>query len=296
MMLDEARARRAISEAFPDLKLHIVRYFSAGWDYELWEVNGELLFRFPLREECAGPLLVEARLLRELSEHVTLPVPQPLYESEGCEAFPLPFFAYRKLAGVPLLEANLDEEALRATGRQIGHFLRELHSTPIDSISTCGLPVYSADGWRQFYRDFRARCDERIGKLLSEYEREHVGRFWSAFLEDDANFHFTPALVHADLGPDHIMVDPERGSLSGVIDFGDARIGDPAIDIVGLLRIEDAVLDGYGDLPDDAFRRRARFYWGVGPFHEALYGLDIGNQEHIDAGLSGIRTRVVSKG
>jgi aminoglycoside 2''-phosphotransferase len=295
MMLDEGRARRAMAEAFPDLQVHTVRYFSAGWDYELWEINGELLFRFPLREEYAAPLRAEARLLSELAERLSVAIPRPLHVSDGVESFRQPFYAYRKIPGVPMLEAKLDEEALRATGRQIGQFLRELHSTPIGSVSTCGLPVYSADGWRQFYRDFRARCDERLGKLLPENEREYVGRFWSAFLEDDANFRFTPALVHADLAPDHILVDPERSSLSGIIDFGDARIGDPAIDIVGLLRIEDAVLDGYGNLPDDAFRRRARFYWGVGPFHEVLYGLDIGKQEHIEAGLSGIRARVVGK-
>src|ERR1700694_5115188 len=123
MMLDEGRARRAMADAFPDLQVHTVRYFSAGWDYELWEINGELLFRFPLREECAGRLPIEARLLTVLSEYLKLPVPRPLYESEGVESFLQPFYAYRKLPGVSLLEANLADEALRATGRQIGQFL-----------------------------------------------------------------------------------------------------------------------------------------------------------------------------
>ncbi|MBI4571647.1 MAG: hypothetical protein HY723_06815 [Chloroflexi bacterium] len=73
MMLDEARCRLAIAEGFPQLDLRSVRYFAGGWDYELWEVNGELLFRFPLREECAGPLEREARLLAAIAGALPLP-------------------------------------------------------------------------------------------------------------------------------------------------------------------------------------------------------------------------------
>jgi aminoglycoside 2''-phosphotransferase len=291
-MLDEGRCRLAIREAFPALDVQSARYFAAGWDYELWEINGELLFRFPLREECASALRVEARLLPELAQHVSLAIPRPQYYSDGVEAFRLPFFAYRKLPGVALTDAGLTDDALSNIGRQVGRFLRELHSFPTDRAEMLGVPVYSAQRWRTFYIDFRAQCDVRVNPLLPANECERVIEFWSNFLENDRNFRFAPTLVHADLGPDHILVDPKRGELSGVIDFGDARVGDPAIDIVGLLGIQDAVVEGYGDLADETFLQRARVYWQIGPFHEVLYGLDVDKREHIDAGLAGIRSRV----
>jgi aminoglycoside phosphotransferase (APT) family kinase protein len=291
-MLDEERCRRAIHEAFPALDLQSVRYFSAGWDYELWEINDELLFRFPMREECAEALRVESRLLAALAEYLSLAVPRPAYVSDGVASFQQPFFAYRKLPGVPLSEADLSENALSSTGQQIGRFLRELHSFPKEQAAALGVLAYSAESWRAFYVDFHAQCDRRVNPLLAASERERVADFWSGFLDDDRNFRFAPSLVHADLGPSHILVDPETGEVSGVIDFGDARVGDPAIDIVGLLRVESAVLAGYGDRADETFRRRARVYWQIGPFHEVLYGLDIDKREHIDAGLAGIRSRV----
>lgn len=294
MLLDEARCRRAIGEAFPALAITSLRYFAAGWDYELWEINDELLFRFPLRPECAEPLLVEARLLPELAVHISAAVPRPEYVSEGCSAFPLPFFGYQKLTGSPLSEVNLSEGALMRVGRQIGQFLRELHSFPTERAAALGVPMYSTEGWRQFYRDFRALCDRKVSPLLTPIERKRVDSFWADMLDDDANFQFRPSLVHADLGLDHILVDPERGGLSGVIDFGDARVGDPEIDLVGLLPTEASVLAGYGQNTDETFRRRARFYWRVGPFHEVLYGLDIDTREHVDAGLAGIRARIVT--
>ncbi len=294
MLLDEGRCRRAICEAFPSIDIGSVRYFAAGWDYEIWEVNERLLFRFPLRPECAGPLLVEARLLPELAAHISAAVPKPEYVSEGCSAFPLPFYAYRKLVGASLKEASFGEETLSTIGRQLGQFLRELHSFPSERAGALGVPMYSTDGWRQFYRDFRALCDRKVSPLLTPSERKRVDDFWADFLDDDNNFRFRPSLVHADLGPDHILLNQESGELSGVIDFGDVRVGDPAIDIEGLMSIEADVLAGYGQHTDQTFRRRARFYWRVGPFHEVLYGLDIDKREHVDAGLPGIRARVIA--
>jgi len=292
MILDEERCRRAISEAFPALELLSVRYFNAGWDYELWEINGDLLFRFPFREDCAAPLLTEARLLQELAPYLSVPVPRPEYVSHGVESLSQPFFGYRKLDGISLNETSIGGDALAAIGRQIGAFLRELHSFSAERAADLGVPLYKTDTWREFYRDFRARCDERVSPLLAAAEREQVADFWAVFLEDDRNFRFTPALVHADLGPEHILVDPGRAELRAVIDFGDARVGDPAIDIVGLLRIQNAVLEGYGELADETFVQRAKVYWQIGPFHEVLYGLDINRREHIDAGLAGVRSRV----
>ena len=40
------------------------------------------------------------------------------------------------------------------------------------------------------------------------------------------------ALVHNDLGLEHLLVGPGPQELAGIIDFEDATIGDPAIDLV----------------------------------------------------------------
>ena len=44
-----------------------------------------------------------------------------------------------------------------------------------------------------------------------------------------------PRFVHNDFCPDHILVDPESGRLTGVIDWSDAALGDPALDFVMLV-------------------------------------------------------------
>ena len=42
-------------------------------------------------------------------------------------------------------------------------------------------------------------------------------------------------LVHDDLGAEHILVDAARSSLTGIIDWGDMALHDPAWDFIGLV-------------------------------------------------------------
>jgi aminoglycoside phosphotransferase (APT) family kinase protein len=96
---------------------------------------------------------------------------------------------------------------------------------------------------------------------------------------------FEPALVHADLGPAHLLV--RDGRLAGVIDWSDVRVGDPAIDYAW-------VLNGpFGDWDvDPDLRRRARFYHRLGPWYEAHYGLFTSQPAHVERGLAGIGERL----
>jgi hygromycin-B 7''-O-kinase len=63
-----------------------------------------------------------------------------------------------------------------------------------------------------------------------------------------------PAFVHGDLHDEHVFVDPDRATLTGVIDFTDAYAGDPRYDLVALhfntFRLDTtllgACLDAYG--------------------------------------------------
>lgn len=47
----------------------------------------------------------------------------------------------------------------------------------------------------------------------------------------DAN---RPGLIHGDLHPSHLLLDPKTQTLAGIIDFGLAGRADPAIDLAGL--------------------------------------------------------------
>jgi aminoglycoside phosphotransferase (APT) family kinase protein len=93
---------------------------------------------------------------------------------------------------------------------------------------------------------------------------------------------FQPTLTHSDLGPAHLLAENDK--LVGVIDWGDARIGDPAIDYAWLLN---------GPFPDweveEELRRRARIYHRLVPWFEVHYGDFTDQPERVRSGLDGVR-------
>lgn len=294
-MLDAERCRRTIAETFPDLIVQSARYFAAGWDYELWEVNGDLLFRFPLRPACAAPLRIEARLLPTLADALSTPVPKPLYVSDGCDAFPLPFFGYRRLAGTPLHQAALSDHALRAVARQLGGFLTELHSFSTERAAALGVPAYTAEKWRDHYSGFRNEVRQKVLPLLERNEADAVEAFWQEFLGCDRHFRFSPVLIHGDLDAAHILVDLERARITGIIDFGDARVGDPALDFAGCEGAFRAELLASYELPlDETIGERADIYrHNISPFHAVLYGLEIGDPTWVRRGVEAVREELI---
>lgn len=294
MLLDEVRCRRAIAEAFPEIDVRSVRYFAAGWDYELWEVNGELLFRFPLRPECGDRLPAEARLLAALAGSISVAIPQPVFVSEGCRSFPMPFLAYRKLAGVPLEQRMLSEAGRNAVARDIGRFLSELHSVPVDPIAALGVPVRIGTRWRDRYVKLRERSREKIYPLLAEDEARSMDAFWADFLGRRDYFEFTPAVIHCDLDGEHILVGADGATVIGVIDFGDARIGDPALDFAGFEEdLRHAVLQSYALPVDATLGERAEIYRSrISPIYGVLHGLAEGLPDWVDRGLATVRAAI----
>jgi aminoglycoside 2''-phosphotransferase len=178
--------------------------------------------------------------------------------------------------------------------RQLGRLLSELHRFPPERAAELGVPTYSTAGWAQLYSELRETCGRDVSPLLSREERTRVAVFWRSFLDDDRYVRFQPVLIHADLGLDHILVDEQRATITGVIDFGDAVVGDPALDFVGFDEaLRQDVLSNYDLTIDETLLDRAAWYWQVGPFYEVLYGLQIGEPKYVESGLEGIRERVI---
>ncbi len=101
-------------------------------------------------------------------------------------------------------------------------------------------------------------------------------------------------LTHNDLGMVHILA--EAGRISGIIDWSDACLGDPAKDFVGVLAAGGwpavhATLATYGPMPP-GFEDRIGFFAWVAPIHDILYGLRTGQPEHVRDGIEGVAARM----
>ena len=237
-----------------------------------------------MREDVTAYLQKEVHLLPVLEEALSTPIPHFNYIGHGDENYPFMFVGYRELRGTALDDRGIKSEQLSALAPALGTFLNELHSFPTTRAIQNGVQEHTPTQWRDRYRELYSDLQVRVFPLLDKELRSKSEQLWEDFLENEALFVFKPVLIHCDLVCEHIFCDPVRGVLTGVIDWGDTTIGDPALDFVGLhsgrgKEFTEHVLTYYKGKVDIEFWKRIDFYLCYGPFSELLYGTYSKQQE-----------------
>lgn len=290
--------QRVLEACVPELAIRTCERAGEGWDSVALLVNGEYIFRIAKRADVALRLANEARLLPALVGCMPFAIPRFEYVCDDPESGGKRIAGYRIIRGTPLTRAFLQQLPSDAAGllaHDLGDFLSLLHVYPVEHAATLIVPIERSSGWRDQHAAFYGEVREHIFPLLDAAERERVAAFWEGYLDDDANFGFTPVLIHCDLNPaEHILCDAATGRLNGVIDWGDACIGDPALDFTGLLRelgreFAERVATSYRGERDATFWRRAAFYGRLGPYHEIRFGQRSGDEAHLRHGIAALR-------
>jgi aminoglycoside phosphotransferase (APT) family kinase protein len=239
-----------------------LRELDDGWDFKVLVVDNAWVVRWPRHRLAVEEIEKEVELLPVLAP--LLPVEVPRFEYVSREPW---LVAYGLIKGEPLVDE--DPDGVRA-------FLDALHAVDLHDI-----PGPRPD-WLETYREQANEFRRVVLPLLDPDER---ARGEELLAETETLTGFEPAVTHSDLGPTHLLV--RDGQLAGVIDWGDARVGDPAIDYAWLLN---------GPFPDwdvdDELRRRALVYHRLGPWFDVHYGVFTDQPQWVESGLRGIRERL----
>jgi len=212
---------------FPHLEFANATLNELGEDHAVVILDDRWVFRFPRTAAAAACGATERRLLATLNP--VSPVVTPRYEHVSQAG---DFGGYRMIAGEELTEAAfaaLPREAQEAVLDEIGRFLRVMHALPAALVTRPGsAPIEDAAWYADRYAERRTRLAEALGPVLLAL----TDRFYQAFPAAVANTEV--AVIHRDFSDDHVLLDPQRQRLAGVIDFTDAALGDPAFDFAFL--------------------------------------------------------------
>lgn len=225
--------RESIEAVCPGLGLERVELFRAGQNNELILVNGELIFRFPKFAAGAAGLRREDAVLRAVRPRVPLATPEYIYLNPDDEVGRA-FVGYRKLPGSPLWPEDFrrigDEGTVDRLAADIGSFLRALHAVPTETVDIPQEPSDSPAALREIF----GRVEQVVFPRLTMEARAWTTEQFEAFLGDDERFAFDKVLRHGDFGSSNTLYSAGEGLVVGMIDFGHAGIGDPAVDFAGL--------------------------------------------------------------
>jgi len=254
----------------------------AGLDNAAYEVNGELIVRKSKEADPARrseSTRREADLLGAVARLSTLPVPEPVF-ADATEGV----IAYSKLSGHPLIERPVAEPARLAPA--LGEFMGGLHLAPLEKMeklverNSYPLTAWLEDAGRDY-----GEIAEHIPAASRRVIEEFLGHAPPAERSVEA-------FCHNDLGAEHVLMNAEANDITGIIDWTDAAIADPARDLALVFRdlgpgVFELTLAHYGGSLEDTDRERAVFYARCKLIKDIAYGMsNSGARHYAEAGLA----------
>lgn len=248
-----------------------------SWTYV---ADDEAIVQLPRFDQAVEALRTQSVLMPLVQATVpfAVPVPAPVASYQG-----RPVMRYRMVPGRPL--------RLGDRWRDIPAMLHALHRVPADQAADILCCEPTAEAWRSRYAEFRSAVTDALFPHLSEDVAAAISTQYERFLSGP--FDFTPVFVHSDLDAEHILVDPQTGQPSGLIDFDWASVGDPALDFVGLLtalgpQVTHRLISAYGTVAWS----RLLFYWWLNPCYELVYAGSYLDEHALARGIQTIRARL----
>ncbi len=224
--LDESIALAAVREQLPGLDCHHAQPLGTGWAADVYLLDERYVARFPRNADVARWIGWDETVLG-------------LVTSALASAFSVPHVVGRGRGGVYFPHDFLVSEFVPGVAADhfaapvsdelvtdLGRALTLIHSVPVDDARRAGLG----------------------------------GVDW-----DDSGYTGPLRFLHGDFRSGNIIVDAVSGRLAGVIDWGNAAVGDPALDFMSLVlwrgwRFMRRVLDAYQLPTDENFLDRVRYH------------------------------------
>ncbi len=239
-----------LREQFPDLPAQQVTVLATGWDNTAFVVDGQWLFRFPRRRIAVPGVQREITVLSRLAPRLPLPIPDPRFVGQPSSRYPWPFFGASLLPGVDLTDSGLSDSERAVVAASVGYFLRLLHDPglvvlmegadlPVDPMRRASAPVRARRAREVLDRLMHRGiwpADSDVIRFLDQAEHGAAGAAsadgvaGTRAAEDGVSGGGLLVVSHGDLHVRHLLVDRD-GSATGVIDWGDLCLADPAVDL-----------------------------------------------------------------
>jgi aminoglycoside phosphotransferase (APT) family kinase protein len=274
-----------LARHLPDLVVDSVGFRGEGLENVAYDINSEFILRIskeadPIRR--ASLVSHEAELLAVIAPFCPVPIPAPVVVADRA-------LMYRTLAGRPLLDTPVAFRAQHATGiaAALGGFLTALQAIPINLVAefveTDDDPLTqwlaeAAESYQAARGIVPARMHGRIEEFLAA--APPLGTHGSVF-------------SHNDLGIEHVLVDPDTAAVTGILDWTDAALVDPAYDF-GLLQRDlgpaalEAALANYPPDQRGPIRERAGFYARCSVLEDIAWGDQAGREPYVQKGLAAL--------
>jgi aminoglycoside 2''-phosphotransferase len=282
---------RRIRTEFPRLSFSRARLIEAGDDHAVLVLDRKWVFRFPRNAVYRKAFAEELRLLAALQGRTTVRIPVYSYLSRAGD-----FGGYRLIPGREMTTGRFARLSAAQKNKAIGmlaRFLATLHRLdPHVLPARRAREPWSGDALPQYQHRYRKARRQVIARFAPRDALKQIDGFYDPFVQACGNVP-SRRVIHGDISDEHILLDGERGAISGVIDFGDAAVGDPAYDLCFFWAYGDAVARAlyaqYGLHDDPRLFGRSRWHYGRYMIDRLFYALRENDGRDAAAALKALR-------
>lgn len=205
-------------------------------------------------------LATEAALLPLLTD-IDVPAPTVLAHNDGPEDDSTPsqpWMLQNRLPGALLATTDLAVPARRRAYRELGQALHRLHTqVPIRAALAAAPQLKTLTEPDPLDTVRKLTMDNWVGPEEASWLTawfEHLRQWQPDSIE--------AVLLHGDASPTNVLVEPSTGSLTALLDWGDAFCSDPAVDLAKVPGPHlPAAVAGYAADPDLEVGWAARALW-----------------------------------
>jgi aminoglycoside phosphotransferase (APT) family kinase protein len=217
--IDEALVRSLVAAQLPAWSdRQVIRVEPWGTDNAIWRLGDDLVVRLPRVSWATSQVQHEALWLPRLAPHLPIAIPMPVAIGQAGFGYPFPWSVHKWLPGTGASVAQMLDPVGFAL--DLAAVIRALEAVP-----TAGAPP--AFNRALPVRDYDRAAREAITSARDLVDAEHATAIWEEAMA--ATPHQGAAVwVHGDIEGNCLLTD---GRLSGIVDWGSACVGDPAVDI-----------------------------------------------------------------
>jgi aminoglycoside phosphotransferase (APT) family kinase protein len=215
----DALVRRLLARQMPHLASRPLTMVEPwGTDNGIWRLGDDLVVRLPRIEWATGQVDREAIWLPRIAPHLPVAVPEPVAVGEPGEGYPYRWAVHRWIPGDG---ATLDRIGDPVTfALDLAEVTRKLWAIPPDGAPT-------AHNRARPLREYDKSTRRSIDSASHLVDASAAVRVWEEALAASP-YDAAPVWVHGDLEGNCLVRDRR---LCGIVDWGSACAGDPAVDV-----------------------------------------------------------------
>ncbi len=226
----KARLVSKIEKEYPELKFKKAELVTKGFDHDVLVLDNKFIVRFAKAKLYKLNFIREVNFLKKFGKISNIKVPNYTFISKDKT-----YGGYNIIEGRELeskIYEKLSAKKKQKIIRELAKFLSILHNFPINRARALGFKNYGFGKKEQAKRKrwFKREYYPKMSKHLTQNQLNFIRKFMAEFTLVRPNI--KPVLGHYDLSHDHIIMKPDS-TISGIIDFGDMSISDPAFEFNG---------------------------------------------------------------